>query len=195
MTDRKLLAQRAIVMAVVGKVLKKADEQIRAEMDLDMVNADRVNVVSPDDPTMKLGTVWKTETKPSAVVTSEPEFLKWHQDNYEDRVELVPELDSNRMSEIMAIVEARNPDLIRWKPKVKDWAREEILKATIKARQAVGPGGEIDDHAPPVEFVPPKNGTLTVKAAEDAGEIVRSLWESGRLNVATGEILELESGE
>lgn len=186
------LAARALVMQVVANEVTKQAKTAREPLEDEISNADRVNVASPVDEDVKLGMVYRTDTKATATVTDEEAFLKWHRDNHPDRVEWVKVLNGGRMEEILAIVEARNPDLILSRPVVKEWAREEVLKATVKAREPVGPHGELDDLAPPVRYNPPKRGTLTIKPSDEAADHIRALWTQGRIDLGTGQILELE---
>lgn len=187
------MAQKAIVMAVLADLIGKQKDAFKKALDGEMENADRVNVQDPTDPDVRLGMIYRTEPKPSAVVESEIDLMHWHRRHHPDRIEYVKSLDPERMGEIMAIVEARNPDLIRELPVVKDWAREEVLKATVKAREPVGPHGELDDQAPPVRYVPAKLGSIVVKPGSEAEDIIGKLWAQGRIDISTGEILELES--
>lgn len=195
MTDRKELAQKAIVMAVLADMIGKQKDAYKRALDPELESGDRVGVPDPTDPDVRLGMVYRTEGKASAVVTDEGSFLLWHMANHPDRVETVLHPDVARSPEVAEVLARHAPDLLVPQSTVADWAREEVLKATVKAREPVGPHGELDDQAPPVRYVPARKGVITVKPDADAGEVIGKLWAQGRIDISTGEILELESGE
>jgi hypothetical protein len=185
--------RRALVMQVIANEVTAAAKAARHPIDAELSNADRVNVASPADESVKLGMAYRTETKATATVPDEDALVGWFGRHYPDRVEMVPEFNAERMAEIMAIVEAHDPELVHYVPRVKSWARHEVLTLAVQHRQAVGPEGEMDDLAPPVVYHPPKLGTLTLKPSSEAADHIRELWQQGRIDLATGTIRELES--
>lgn len=193
MTDRKELAQKAIVMAVLADMIGKQKDAYKRALDPELESGDRVGVPDPTDPDVRLGMVYRTESKPSAVVTDEDEFIVWHLREHPSRVNTIMSIDPNREGEALDVLHRYAPDLLVSRHEVDDWAREEVLKATVKAREPVGPHGELDDQAPPVRYVPAKKGTITVRPDAEAADVIGRLWAQKRIDLNTGEILELES--
>lgn len=189
------LAQRAIVLAVVAKELAKTDQQVRADLNEALANADRVNVLDPDDPDTKLGTAWKTEPKASARVPDEHALLAWFKAHYPDRVDTHLTIDPARMEDAIVHLHEHFPEVLSHVQTVAPWARDEVLKLTIKAREPVGPEGELDALAPPVEYIPPKAGVVTVKPSEDAPDVVRRLWAQGRIDLTKGTVRAIGGAE
>lgn len=187
------LARRALIAQVIANEVTAAAKEYRKPLEAEVSNADRVNVTSPVDEDVKLGMVYRTDTKASATVTDELAFLDWHEENHPDRVETEWVIDTDRMPEVIDALHLHAPNLLVEKHTVKDWAREEVLKATVKAREPVGPHGELDGQSPPVVYHPPKLGALTVKPSSEAADHIRELWAQGRIDLATGTIRELES--
>jgi hypothetical protein len=187
--------RRALVMQVIANEVQAAAKEARKPLEDAIGNADRTNVASPVDPEVPLGMAYRTQTTAKASVTDELAFLDWHEDNHPDRVDSEWVIDTDRMPEVIDALHLHAPNLLVEKHAVKDWAREEVLKATVKAREPVGPHGELDDLAPPVVYHPPKQGALTLKPSAEAADHIRELWAQGRIDLATGTIMELEASD
>ena len=135
----------------------------------------RFVVDNPADPDRELGTV--TVPKPSPpkhAVTDEPALHEWIRTHHDDLCRDDDQLTPGRTADIIAALRDYAPDdviadLVQTKRVVPAWAVEDILRASDEAGQAVGPGGEIDDDAPPGVALRSRTSVPSVKLTPDAG--------------------------
>lgn len=190
--DTRDLAQRALIIKHVADLTAAAIKRHRADLGDAMTNGDRVGVRSPDNPDLKVGMVYRTEPKATAAVTDRVAFTTWMTRHYPDNVESTARLIGD-WSEIFAVLDKHAPHLLDRYTAVRDWAEEEVLHLTIRAKQACGPGGELD--IPGVAYEPPGPGTVTVKLGDEGPAEIERLWREGRIDLRTGEVLALPVGQ
>ncbi|MEV1295172.1 hypothetical protein [Pseudonocardia sp. NPDC049635] len=136
----------------------------------------RFVVDNPADPDRELATV--TVPKPSApkhTVTDEPALHDWIREHHDDLCRDHDQLAPGRTADVIAALRDYAPDdvvadLVHTSRTVPGWAVEDILRASDEAGQVVGPGGEIDDDAPPGIAYRSRQGVPSVKLAADATE-------------------------
>lgn len=187
------LAMRALVVKHLANVTAAAIGSRRKDLGEELANGDRVNVSAPDEPDVELGHVLRTRPKGTAGITDRAAFTAWMADRYPDHVETVSQIEPGREADAMAILADVAPDLVRSVPAVCDWAEAEVLRCTEKAKQACGPGRELD--VPGVAYEPPKPGTVTVNLASDGPAVIEQLWREGRIDLTSGEVRALPAGE
>ena len=185
------LALQALIVKHVCDVTTAAIKERRAALADEMTNGDRVGVTAPGEPDVEIGLVYRTKPKPTAAVTDRAAFTAWMSQHYPDNVESAARLTGD-WSEIFAVLERHAPHLLDRYTAVRDWAEEEVLHLTVRAKQACGPGGELD--IPGVAYEPPGPGTVTVKLSEDGPAVIEQLWREGRIDLRTGEVLALPAG-
>lgn len=186
------LAQQALIVKCVNDLTNDALKTRRTDLADTLANGDRVNVTSPDDPNVDIGMVYRTKPKGTPAVTDQAQFTKWMLDNYPDRVQQIPTIKPGDIGEAVVVLRRHAPHLVTTTPTVMDWAVNEVLKLTEQARQACGPGGELD--VPGVAYEPPKPGAVTVKLSDDGPAVIERLWRTGRINFTTGEVRALPAG-
>lgn len=190
MTTRDL-ALRALATKCIVDLATAAVKARRGELADELANGDRVKVTDPDHPAVKVGMVYRTEPVGTAAITDRDKFTDWMARHYPDRVRDVCTITS--LDEAVAVLQAHAPQLLAFDMAVVDWAENEVLKFTEQARQPCGPGGELD--VPGVVYEPPKPGVVTVKLSDDGPAVIERLWRQGRVELRTGEVLELPAGE
>ena len=183
------LALRAIVVKYIADVTKSAIAARREDLADAMANGDRVSVTDPEDPEVSLGKVWRTETKGGGVVTDREKFTAWMAQTYPDRVETVATVTN--LQAAVEVLQRHAPHLVATTTVVSPWAENEVLLATGSAKQACGPGGELD--VPGVDYEAPGDGVVTVKLSPDAPAAIARMWRDGRIDLNTGEVLALEA--
>lgn len=183
----------AIIAAVLKKRITAVHEQHRAAMAAEgMVNGEKFVAVDPDYPELVLGEVLRTKPEPTAAIADRPAFTRWMSVAYPDRVRVGLSLPSANLAQAIEVLHAHAPHLLDECPMVLDWAEREVLRCTVAARQACGPGGELD--VPGVEYRPPAPGVVTVKPSADAPAAIERMWREGRIDITTGELLAIEGG-
>ena len=186
------LALQALVIKHVCDTTTAAIKERRAALADELANGDRVGVTAPGEPDVEVGLVYRTKPKATAAVTDRPAFTAWMAERYPDNVEPTARLIGD-WSEIFAVLEQHAPHLLDRHIAVRDWAEEEVLHLTVRAKQACGPGGELD--IPGVAYEPPGPGTVTVKLSDDGPAVIEQLWREGRIDLRTGEVLALSAGQ
>lgn len=149
-----------------------------------------IPVEHPADPERDLSLVSVTNPKPKAVSTAPAELRDWMLEHHDDLCRDQDIIVGSTEAVIQALREYA-PDsvvakLVTIKRGPADWAVEDILRASLDADRPVGPGGEIDDDAPPgVQIVRPEP-TVQVRLAEDAIEHLTSFVAAGGAAQALG---------
>jgi hypothetical protein len=187
------LALRALIVKHIADVTATAIGDRRKDLAAELVNGDRINVSAPDDPDLDMGHVLRTRPKGTAGITDREAFTDWMAKQYPDHVQTVQRITPGREADALAILADVAPDLVTSTTEVCDWAQAEVLRCTVKARQACGPGRELD--VPGVAYEPPKPGAVTVNLSADGPEAIEELWRQGRIDLTTGEVLALPAGE
>lgn len=189
------LALAALVTKCIADLATAAVQDRRAELAAEMAAGDRVGVTAPGQPDVKVGIVYRTEPKGTGVVTDRAAFTKWMTDTYPGRVQVVVTLprDPDKIAAAVEVLYRHAPHLLSELPVVEPWAENEVLACTARAREACGPGGELD--IPGIAYEPPGPGVVTVKLSGDGPAVIEALWCEGRIDLRTGHILELETSE
>jgi hypothetical protein len=194
MTARDL-ALRALVTKHVADIAAIAIKTSRAELADEMVNGDRINVTDPDDRGVDLGHVLRTKPRGTAVITDRVAFTTWMAATYPGRVQAVITLptDSDRITAAVEVLYEHARYLLSEALVIEKWAENEVLKCTERAKEPCGPGGELD--VPGIAYEPPGAGVVTVKLSDDAPAAIERLWREGRIDLQSGQVLELEESD
>lgn len=187
------LALRTLVIKHVADVAKAAIAQHRDDLATELANGDRIAVTAPDNPALEIGKVWRTTPKGTAHVTDQAALVAWMAEHYPDHTITVERVPDDRWPAALDVLRHHAPHLLETVTTLPGWAEAEVLGLTVRARQACGPGGELD--VPGVAYEPPGDGTVTVRLSDDAPTEIERLWRDGRIDLRTGEVLALPSGE
>lgn len=185
------LALRALIVRHIADYTASAIKARRAELSDEMADGDRIAVTATDAPDLKLGQVWRTEPKGTASVTDRPGFTEWMAEHYPDGVDTALQVAEGRWEEAVGVLRLHAPHLLVPHMLVKRWAENEVLELTKRAKQACGPGGELD--IPGVAYEPPGPGVVTVKLSDDGPALIEEMWRAGRIEL-DGTVKELPAG-
>jgi hypothetical protein len=189
------LALHALVTKHVADLAATAIKTRRAELADEMANGDRVNVTDPDNREIDLGHVLRTKPRGIAVITNRDAFTTWMATTYPGRVQAVITLptDSDRIAAAVEVLYEHARHLLSEDLVVEKWAENEVLRCTERAKEPCGPGGELG--VPGVTYQPPGDGVVTVKLSDDAPAVIERLWRNGRIDLRSGQVLELETSD
>lgn len=185
-------ALQALIVKHLADTTAAAIKARRQTLADEMANGDRIAITSPDAPELKLGQVYRTEPKGTAVVTDRAAFTAWMVEHYVGHVETVPQIAVDRWEEAVAVLREHAQDLLVDHQQVLDWAENEVLKLSLRAKQACGPGGELD--IPGIAYEPAGPGVVTVRLSEDGPARIEELWRAGRIEL-DGTVKALPAGE
>lgn len=186
--------ESALNATIAARIIERASEVKaagRRNLEDHLRSGDRMTVVSSLDA-IELGMVYRTKPKASAVVSDMPTLVAWHAQHYPERLTTRNEIRDGAHDEAMAVLTEHAPHLLTSRMVLPDWALGEVRHATVAAKQACGPGGELD--MPGVVFEPPGDGSVVVKPGPDADEAIAALWRAGRIG-EDGHLLALPAGQ
>lgn len=150
------------------------------------IPSDRIPVVSPIDRRRHIATVSATDPKPEAVVTDRDELTAWFFEHYDERCEDVEKLVGSTAQVIAALRQYAPADvvdqLITVDRIVPDYEISNLLTRSAGSGKPIGPGGEIDDQAPPGVEVRERDWSMQVRLADDAIPHILELWRAGRID-------------
>ena len=183
-------AQRFAVAAAFEKIAKGQLAELRNDVaPLVFEPGDRLVAKSPADPSVKLAAVTATDPESTAKVTDPEAFHQWMRDNYPDRCEERDLLVGSTAQVIDALREHCPADvlarLVTTDVVPRDWATAEVLTLTKTAGAPVGPGGEMDENAPPGVELEQKPSVVQVRLEPGAVEHVRQVWDNARAAIPT----------
>lgn len=174
-----------IVTKAFGDAAKAADKHLRSIAPDAFLEGDRVVVPSPYDRRMRLGTVTMTNPAPVASidVASEDAFTAWMAERYPDQVEESCRILPGSMAAAIAVLVEHAPHLLdEPEVRVRPWAREAVLKASVAEGKPVGPGGEVDQDAPPGVTVHKPAGTPQVRMNPEAMPVIGQMLRDGTID-------------
>ena len=186
-------AQRALVMKYLAELTAAGVKEQREQLAGLMMNGDRVGVPDPGGTGSELGIVVRSKPQPSAVVVDRVKFAGWMAEHYPGRVHTVVSLPEENLEAAIQVLHSSAPELLDEELMVEDWAESEVLACTVRAGEPCGPGGELD--VPGVVFQPAGEGTVQVRLGADAPRMIEELWRTGRIDLVSGNVLELPEGD
>jgi hypothetical protein len=194
MTPRDI-ARQAVIMGAIASRAAKVKNACRTELADGMINGDKLVAVDPDHSELVLGEVLRTKPSGTAQIVDRAAFTKWMATVYPEQTTTVPELPERQRDRDRAfrVIREHAPELVIDVTTVVPGAESHVLRATVEAREACGPGGELG--IPGVVYVPPGDGEIRVSPSPDALAAIERLWREGQIDLNTGELLEIESGE
>ncbi|SNR44603.1 hypothetical protein SAMN06265360_10664 [Haloechinothrix alba] len=188
------MKQHALAQAVLSEVAARAyqarDEhraQLRAQLD----RGDGITARSPITGA-KLGKATLTDPKPKAAVSRGEDLDAWILEHYPEYVEQRERIVPGAERDAMQVLTEHAPHLVETYRQVPQWARDKVVKSSQAAGQPCGPGGEVD--VPGVDVTVP-DASLQYRRAEDSTAEIERLVQAGLVDLATGEVRELEAGE
>lgn len=189
------IARQAIIMAAIATRAAKVKNACRAELADDMVSGDKLVAVDPDHPELVLGEVLRTKPSGTAQIVDRAAFTKWMAATYPEQTTTVPELPEQQRDRERAfrILREHAPELVVDVTTVVPGAESHVLRRTVEAREACGPGGELG--IPGVVYVPPGDGEVRVSPSKDALAAIERMWREGRIDLNTGELREIKGGD
>lgn len=170
-------ALRLIALAELKKAVTSADKAARADTGLG--RGDRKTVRHPLDAGVKLGTVTMTDPAKSARVVDDEAFAEWMQRHYPDRCRKETRI-TGPAAQVIEVLRRHAPHLLDEVVEVADWGTAEVLRASEKAGEPCGPGGELDV---PGIAVSEQTSTVQVRPTADAASAIAELWRSGALDL------------
>lgn len=183
------LAVRALIVKTVANLTDAAKDARKKDLEAVMSNGERHYGYDPYDPDVELGYVLRNKTKGSAAVSDRGAFTAWMAATYPDKVKTVATITD--LNAAVEVLQKYAPDLVEMVVVVQPWAENEVLLATVSAKEPCGPGKELD--VPGITYTAPKPGAVTVNPSPDAPAAVADMLQRGRINLHTGEVLALEA--
>lgn len=129
----------------------------------------------------------------TARITDHVALTEWIGREYPERIVVTPTV-SDRTADVLAVLSEHAPHLVQLSTSVPEWATTEIVAASRKAGEPVGPGGELDVPGIVVETTVGEPSVSVAEKAADFLLLVQGLAASGRLTL-DGTLRELPAAD
>lgn len=170
---------RMAALKAASNAFSTAYERARKEAATKLARGEKhMPRADPDGPA--IATVDMTNPKPSVTITDMAALVQWMATNYAQHVETKYIPDGQASDEIVAVLFAHAPHLLRTERRVNAEVLADMLDRTAKARVPVGPGGELD--VPGIKWAM-SSAVVRCTPTDDALPEVLGLWRSGRVDL------------
>jgi hypothetical protein len=175
MTTDDVRLQLAALNALKARVAAE-EARVRKNLHAGMRNGESHTVWSPLDPDAQIATVNRSKPGPKASVTDRGELTAWLAEHYPEKVQTRRTVTEAGLA---YLTELDDEDLLAREETVPDWAVEEVVKASEKAKEPCTPDGTLG--VPGISVSRP-DGALSVRLSPEAADLVTDLIASGRLD-------------
>jgi hypothetical protein len=171
-----------LLLAAIGLLrnrAKSAYDTARIQVEKDMKRSDRLSVWDPEEK-VYLGAVSKSNPEKTAGVGDAEAFLAWVKATYPDDVDWDMDIVGPD-DEVKAVLYQHAKHLVKLKEIVKPSFRASVLEASNAAKEAAGPGGELD--VPGIIMSAAASSNVSFRPSPEAAATLTELIRNGTVKV------------